>query len=69
MTGEKSQPDIHSTFLDCRLNLGRGNFFNGKTHTGMSGGKHSEERWNEGTIEDRHDAEMKGTAHLAWLDA
>ena len=69
MTGEKSQPDIHSTFLDRRLNFSRGNFFDGKAHTGMSGRKHSEERWNEGTIEDRHDPEMEGTAHLAWLDA
>ena len=35
----------------------------------MSGRKHSEERWHEGNIEDRHDAEMESTAHLAWLDA
>ena len=69
MTSEKSQPDIHPPFLDRRLDFSRGNFFDGEAHTGMGGGKHSKERRNEGKIEDRHDAEMEGTAHLSWLDA
>jgi hypothetical protein len=35
----------------------------------MSGRKHSEERWHEGDIEDRHNAYVEGAAHLAWLNA
>ena len=59
MTGKKSQPNIHSALLDRRLDFSRGNLFNRKAHTGMSGRKHSEERWHEGDVEDWHDAEWR----------
>ena len=48
--GEKSKAHIHPTFLQSRLDFGRGNFFNVQTDLRMICGEQAEQLRHQGDI-------------------
>ena len=67
MAGEETEADIHASFLERGLDIGRGNFLHVQADPRMFGGKSPDQLRHQRDIENRDDAEMESAAHLPGL--